>query len=134
MKFRRYYKMNLVFLENRKTLSIQANCQSAPALSFSGKCSGHCIRSVHRYVETTLLHLVFYKASVLHAHIVEHLAEHPFQGVIAYFATLRTLGRFHCFVAVVANVEGGAVEVAAVLGGITVVPAEPGYVGLAAKH
>ena len=105
-----------------------------PATAFSAEHAYRCVQSVHRYMETALLHLVFHKAAVLLAHIVEHLAEHPFQCVVAHFATLRTFGVFHGLVAVVAHIEGGAVEVAAILGGIAVVSAKLDNVGLASKH
>lgn len=90
--------------------------------------------SVHGDVEAPLVYLVLYQAAAVGAHVVEHLAENPFQRVVAHAAACRSVGVVHGLVAVVAYVECGAVEVATVLCGVAVVSAQLVHVLLAAQH
>jgi len=64
-------------------------------------------------MEAALLHFVFDIAALLATDVAKHLAEHPLQGVIANITS-------HGVVAVVADVEGGAVKMARVLSSILV--------------
>ena len=64
-------------------------------------------------MEAALLHFVFHIAALLTTDVAKHLAEYPLQGVIANITS-------HGVVAVVADVEGGAVKMARVLSSILV--------------
>ena len=83
----------------------------------------HLTTSIHRNVEAALLNLVLNEAPLLLAHIAEHLREHPLQRVVAHLSAARSVGVRHGVIAVVADVERGAVEVARVLGGVRVAAA-----------
>ena len=71
-------------------------------------------------MEATLLHLIFYITAFLLTKVAEDFGEHPFQCVVANGTARGAFGVLHCYIAVVAKVEGGAIEVATVLGGIHV--------------
>ena len=85
-------------------------------------------------METSLLHLVFYIATLCLAHVAQHLAEHPLQRVVAHGAAPGSLGGADSLIAVIADVEGGAVEVAGVLGGVGVARAQFLNVAARAQH
>ena len=85
-------------------------------------------------MKAPLLHLVFDVATTLFAHIAQHLAQHVFQTVVSHRTALRTIRRLYRFVAVITDVEGGTIQVARVLGSITVVSAQLGYIGLGTQH
>ena len=73
------------------------------------------------------MHLVFDIAAVALAHVAHHLGKHIFQRVVAHLAAM--LARcLNGLIAVVANVEGGAVEVAAVLRCIAVFLAQGSHI------
>ncbi len=85
-------------------------------------------------MEATLLYFILDVATVLVAHIAQHLAEHPFQRVVTNLSTSRSFGIFDRLVAVIADIEGGAVEVTGVLGGIAVTAAQFGDILLRTEH
>lgn len=64
---------------------------------------------------------VFDVAATIAAHVAENLREYPLEGVVAHLAG-------DGLVAVVADVNSGAIEVAGVLGGVTITPTQAGYV------
>ena len=61
---------------------------------------------------TPLLHFVFYVAALILAHIVQDFAEHPFERIILYLTTLGAIGVLDCLIAVVADIERRAIEMA----------------------
>ena len=75
-------------------------------------------------METALLHLIFDIAASRLTHIAQHLGEHPFQRVVAHHPSRRAVWIFHRLIAVVANIEGSAIEMTRVLGGIAVTATE----------
>ena len=84
-------------------------------------------------METALLHLVLDVAAILFSQVAQHLGEHPLQRVIAHLAATGAVGVLDRLVAVVADVESGAVEMAGVLRGIAVAPAELHHILLSAE-
>ena len=85
-------------------------------------------------MKAALLHLVFDVAAALLAHIAEHLGEHPFQGIIANLTARRTIRILHRLVAIVADVERGAIEMARVLSGIAVATTQFYHIFLRTEH
>ena len=100
----------------------------------NGQWSMNNAQSSHRHVETALLHLVFDVAALLLAHITEHLTEHPLQRIVAHHAATRPIGILHRLIAVVADIERRAVEMAGVLGGITVTATQLCDIVLRTEH
>ena len=88
---------------------------------------------LRRDVETALVDFVFYPAAVVLPHVAQHFAQYPFQRVVAHHAAAFAWG-FYCLVAVVGNVKGGAIHVAAVLCGVGISFAEMGHILLATQH
>ena len=88
----------------------------------------------HRHVEATLLYLVLDIATIPFAHIAEHLAEYPFQCIVAYHAARWTVGVLNRLIAIVADIEGSTIEMARLLGGIAVTTAKLHYILLRTKH
>lgn len=88
----------------------------------------------HRHVEATLLYLVLDIATIPFAHIAEHLAEYPFQRIVAYHAARWTVGVLNRLIAIVADIEGSTIEMARLLGGIAVTTAKLHYILLRTKH
>ena len=78
-------------------------------------------------MEAALLDFILDVGAVLLANVTKHLGEHPLQRVVAHLAT-------DGVIAVVADVESGAVEVARVVRSIAVVALQTGYVFLGAQH
>ena len=70
-------------------------------------------------MEATLMHLVFNIAAVLIAEIPQHLAEHPFQGIILNLAARLVLG-LNLLVSVVADIKRGTIKMARILRGIAI--------------
>ena len=85
-------------------------------------------------METTLLYLIFNVAAILLAHVAQHLREYPLQRVVTHLTTTGTIRILHRLIAVVADVEGRAVEMTGVLRRITVTPTEFRHVLLRAEH
>ena len=85
-------------------------------------------------METALLHFVLDVTALLLAHVAEHLAEHPLQRVVAHHAATRPSGILHRLIAVVADIEGRAVEMTGVLGGIAVTATQLHHIVLRTKH
>ena len=81
----------------------------------------------YRHVETALLDFVLHVAAAFLALVAQHLGEYPLEGVVAYWLC-------DGVVAVVADVEGGAEEVARTVGGILVVTLQPSHIVHGAKH
>ena len=79
------------------------------------------------HVETTLFDFIFDVATTLLTLVAKHLGEHPLQGIVAHLAADR-------LVTVVADVEGGAEEVAGAVGGVLVVALQTGDVVHRAQH
>ena len=83
-------------------------------------------------MEATLMHLVFDVAAVLLTEIPQHLAEHPFQGIILNLAARLVLG-LNLLVSVVADIECGTIKMARILGGITITGSEFRHIILGAQ-
>ena len=83
-------------------------------------------------MEATLMHLVFDVAAVLIAEIPQHLAEHPFQGIILNLSARLVLG-LNLLVSVVADIERGAIKMARILGGITITGSQFRHIILGAQ-
>ena len=88
---------------------------------------------LRRDMETALVDFVFYPAAVVLPHVAQHFAQYPFQRVVAHHAAALAWG-FYCLVAVVGDVKGGAIHVAAVLCGVGISFAEMGHILLATQH
>ena len=85
-------------------------------------------------MKAALLHLVLDKAATLFAHVTKHLAEHKLQRVVADTTATGTGGVFHRLIAVIADVERRAIEMAGVFGGIAIEAAQPCHVILRTEH
>ena len=85
-------------------------------------------------METALLDLVLDVAAILFAQVAQHFREHPLQRVVAHLTATGAVRVLDRLVAVVADVEGGAVEMAGVLRGIAVAPTELRHVLLGTEH
>ena len=85
-------------------------------------------------MKTALLHLVFDVAAFLFSQVAQHLGEHPFQRVVAHLTTMRAVRILNRLVAVVADVESGAVEMTGVLRRIAVAPTKLRHILLRTKH
>jgi hypothetical protein len=94
----------------------------------------HSLLSSYRHVEASLLHLILDVAALPLPHIAQHLGEYELQRVVAHLITRRPVGVLHRFIAVVADIEGGAIQMAGVLRGVAVDIAQPLYVLLRAQH
>ncbi len=84
-------------------------------------------------METSLLHFVFDVTTAILTEIIEHLTEHPLQGVVAH-STPRFIRCLHGEIPVVRDIEGRAVEMTRVLCGITVVMTQFVDILLRAEH
>ena len=71
-------------------------------------------------MEASLIDLILYIASLFLTHIAKHFGQNIFQRIVAHGTSLLT-GRLHGLVAVVTDIEGGTIEMAAVLCGITII-------------
>ena len=71
-------------------------------------------------MEATLLYLIFNIAPTLLTHIVQYFSQHPFQRIVLHHPAFLTW-RLDSLVTIIADVEGGAVEMTAVLGGVPVI-------------
>ena len=85
-------------------------------------------------MEAALLNLVLNETTLLLAHIAEHLREHPLQRVVAHLSAARSVGVLNGVVAVVADVERSALEMARVLGGVRVTAAQFLHICITAQH
>ena len=68
--------------------------------------------SADGHVEAALLNLVLDIATVLLAHVAEHFGEHPLERIVLNLTAMRAFGILDGLVAVIADVERGAVEMA----------------------
>ena len=80
---------------------------------------------VNSNMETSLIDLVLDVAPILFTKITQHLAEHPFQGVVAHLTTWLLCG-LDRLVPVVTDIECRAVEMARVLGCISIASSQLG--------
>src|SRR3712207_4560075 len=78
---------------------------------------------LHGDMEAALMHLILDVTSSGLPHIAQHLSEYVFERVVAYLPAMLSRG-LHGAITVVAHVEGGAIEVTAVLGGVTIMSAQ----------
>ena len=85
-------------------------------------------------VETALFHFVFDVAAALLPDVAQHLAQHPLECIAPDRLALGPSRRGDGGEAVVADVEGGAEEVATLLRGIAVAALQAGYVVLRPEH
>ena len=85
-------------------------------------------------METALLHFVLDVATSRLTHIAQNFGEYPLQRVITHLATTRPIGVLDSLVAVVADIKGGAVEMAGVLCGIAIATAQLHHVLLRPQH
>ena len=60
-------------------------------------------------MKATLFHLVLDVTAALISHIAQHLTEHPFQRVVTHLTTGWAFGILDRLIAVIADVESGAV-------------------------
>ena len=61
-------------------------------------------------MKAALVNLVFNETTLLLAHIIKNLRENPFQGVVGYYSSVFS-GSLNSFITIIANIEGGAIEV-----------------------
>ena len=85
-------------------------------------------------MEASLLNLILYIAALVLAHIVKNLTQHPLQRVVADLTARHPLGIFHGPIAVVANIERGAIEMTRVLRCIAIMRAQLSHIRLAAQY
>lgn len=86
------------------------------------------------HVEAALLDFIFNEATILLAEITKHFGEHPFERVVANLTTTRPVRILDCTVTIVADIKCGAVEMAGILRGIAVAPAQLNDILLRAQH
>ena len=91
------------------------------------------ICSFHRYVPTTLVHLIFYEATVSLSHVAHDLGKNPLECVVPYLAPVFAWG-FNGLVTVIGHVESGAEKVATVRLGVGVFLLQFSHVGLGAQY
>ena len=92
------------------------------------------IPSSHRHVKTALLHFILDIATLLLTHVAQYLTEYPLQRIALYLTTTGSIWVLHRLIAVIANIEGGAIEVAGVLRCITVTTAQFHHIVLRTEH
>ena len=85
-------------------------------------------------MEAPLLDLILDIAQPFFATITQYLRKDELQRVVAHGTTVRIIGRSHCVVAVVGDVEGGAKAMAALLGGIAIDATQTSHIFLGAQH
>ena len=85
-------------------------------------------------METTLLHLIFDVATILLAHVAQHLREYPLQRIVAHHTTTGAIWILHRLVAVIADIESGAIKMTGILRSITITPTEFHHILLRAEH
>ena len=73
-------------------------------------------------MKTPLLDLVLNETALLVAEIAQHFRKYPLQRIVAHLTS--TYG----MIAVVTDVEGSAIEVTGVLGGIAITTAQFGHI------
>ena len=78
-------------------------------------------------MKASLLDFILDIGTLSAADIAEHLREHPLQRVVAHLL-------LYGVIAVVADVEGGAIEVARVVGGIAIMALQSGHIVLGAQN
>ena len=64
--------------------------------------------SFDRYMEASLLDLIFHIASVSLSQVTQHLAEYPFQGVVPYLSPVLSRSLYG-LVPIVADIYGSSV-------------------------
>ena len=96
--------------------------------------ANYCVSLSHGYMETALLYLIFNIASALFSQVVQHLAQYEFQCVVAHLAALLTVWRTYGLVAVVADVEGRAIEMTRIFSSISIVVSQFLHVALASRN
>ena len=74
------------------------------------------IYSSNGHMETTLLHFIFDITTALFAHIAQYFRKDPFQCVVAHL------------LAIVADVERGAIEMARILSSIAIAATQFNYI------
>ena len=90
------------------------------------------LNSPHCDVEATLLHFILDMASPIAPHVAQHFAQHILQRVVAHQPTSLTR-RGNSMVSVVADIKGSAVEMTAVLGGVSVIVPQFRHIFLCAE-
>ena len=85
-------------------------------------------------METALLYLIFNITAILLAHVAQHLREYPLQRIVAHHTTTGTFRILHRLVAVIADIESGAIEMTRILRSITITPTELHDILLGAEH
>ena len=85
-------------------------------------------------MKTSLLHLVLDVAALLLPHVSQDFGEHPFQRIVTHLTTMGAIRILNGLVTVIADVEGGTIEVARVLCRIAVTPTEFGDILLRAEY
>ena len=78
---------------------------------------------------TSLLHLIFHIAAVALPEVAKHLGEYPFQCIVGGRMLFVGWG-----VAVIADIEGGAMKVAAVCCGIAIAALKSRHILLRTQH
>jgi hypothetical protein len=71
-------------------------------------------------MKAALLDFILDIATSLLTHITKHLGEDPLKGIIAHLTTGWAIGLLHRLIAIVADIEGGAIKVTRVLCGIAI--------------
>ena len=79
-----------------------------------------------------MLHLIFDITTILVAEVTQHLTQYPFQTVVTNLSAGRPFGRFHRLVAVIADVDRCAIQVATVIRSIEIATAQTFHITLGA--
>ena len=85
-------------------------------------------------MKAALFHLILDETTALLTHVPQHLREYELQRIIANSTSGRAFRVFHRLVAVVADVERRTIEVARILGGITVDTTQTAHILLGTQH
>ena len=85
-------------------------------------------------MEAALLNLIFDIATTILTHIVKHLAEDKLQCVVTDLTTTGTLWILNGLIAIVADIERGAVEMTRLLGCIWIILTQLGHIDLRTEH
>lgn len=84
-------------------------------------------------MKAALVHLIFHEAATVLTKVAQHLAEHPFQRVVSHLSA-RILSSLHGLITIVADIKSSAVEMAGILGCISVSRAEFRYIILGTEN
>ena len=96
-------------------------------------CLSDMLNLFHGDVIAALLDFVFYVTQAVGSHIAQDLGENPFESVVAYCTTMLS-GRADCLVAVVGDIECGAIAMAGLVRSVEVGTHESSHVFFGAEY